>query len=59
MAAFSGFWESHEPPPLADEYGVVPAHHHSHQNDQQSGFILHCCFVRCHQGGRRGSNMGE
>ena len=54
MVAFSGFYESHEPPPLGDGSGIVPAHRHGHRNDQQSGFILHRCFVDCRHGGRRG-----
>jgi hypothetical protein len=37
MAAFSGFKESHEPPPSGNVCGIVPAHHHSHQNGQQRG----------------------
>jgi len=39
MVAFSGFYESHEPPPLGDASGIVPPHCHGHQNDQQSGYI--------------------
>jgi hypothetical protein len=30
MAAFSGFQESHEPPPLGNALGIVPAHCHRH-----------------------------
>jgi len=44
MVAFSGFYESHEPPPLGDVRGIVPPHRHGHQNDQQRGGA----------GGRRG-----
>jgi hypothetical protein len=44
MAAFSGFYESHEPPPLGYERSIVSAHRHGHRNGQQSGHILHCCF---------------
>jgi len=55
MAAFSGFYESHEPPPLVNARGIVPAHHHGHRNDQQSGFILHRRTVCCLPGGRRGN----
>ena len=55
MVAFSGFYESHEPPPLGDASGIVPPHCHGHQNDQQSGFILHRHTVCCRPGGRRGN----
>jgi hypothetical protein len=55
MAAFSGFYESHEPPPLGDVRGIVLAHRDGHQNSQQSGFILHCRTVCCRPGGRRGN----
>jgi len=37
MVAFSGFYESHEPPPSADASGIAPPHCHGHQNDQQRG----------------------
>ena len=37
MAAFSGFKESHKPPPLGDVCGIVSAHHHGHRNGQQRG----------------------
>ena len=47
MAAFSGFYESHEPPSSGDAHGIVPAHRDGHQNGQQSGHILHLCFVCC------------
>ena len=30
MAAFSGFYESHEPPPLGDARGIVPPHRDGH-----------------------------
>jgi len=40
---FSGFHESHEPPPLGDVRGIVPPHWDSHQNDQQSGYMFHNC----------------
>jgi hypothetical protein len=33
---------------------IVTAHHHSHQHGQQSGHILHRCFVCCRPSGRRG-----
>jgi len=55
MAAFSGFYESHEPPPSGDARGIVPAHCDGHRNSQQSGFILHRRTVCCHPGGRRGN----
>jgi hypothetical protein len=37
MAVFSGFYESHGPTPPGDVRGIVPAHHHGHQNGQQRG----------------------
>ena len=55
MAAFSGIYESHEPPPSGDAHGIVPAHCNCHQNGQQSGHILHLRFVCCRSGGRRGN----
>ena len=55
MAAFSGFYESHEPPPSGDARGIVPAHRDGHRNSQQSGFILHRRTVCCRPGGRRGN----
>ena len=54
MVAFSGFYESHEPPPLVDVRGIVSVHCDGHQNSQQSGFILHHRTVCCRPGGRRG-----
>jgi hypothetical protein len=54
MALFSGFYESHEPPPSGDALGIVPPHRNGHQHGQQSGYILHCHFVDCRPGGRRG-----
>ena len=45
MAVFSGFYESHEPPPLGDVRSIVPLHRHSHQNGQHSRHILHQRFV--------------
>ena len=54
MAAFSGFYDSHEPPPSGDARGIVPAHRDGHQNSQQSGYILHNRCVDCRPGGRRG-----
>jgi hypothetical protein len=47
MAAFSGFYESHEPPPSDDAWGVVPPHCNGHQDGQQRGYILHGRFVDC------------
>ncbi len=55
MAAFSGFYESHEPPPSGNARGVVPAHRNGHRNGQQSGHILHLHFVCCRSGGRQGN----
>ena len=55
MAAFSGFYESHKPPPSGDARGIVPAHRDGLRNSQQSGFILHCRTVCCCPGGRRGN----
>ena len=54
MAVFSSFYESHEPPPLGTVHGIVPQHRDNHQNCQQRGYILHCRFVDCRHGGRRG-----
>jgi len=55
MVAFSGFYESHKPPPSGDARGIVPAHRDGHRNSQQSGFILHRRTVCCRPGGRRGN----
>ena len=55
MVAFSGFYESQEPPQLDDARGIVPPHSYGHQNGHQYGCILHLCFVCCHPGGRRGN----
>jgi hypothetical protein len=41
IGVFSGFYESHEPPPLGDALGIVLPHCDGHQNGQQSGCILH------------------
>jgi hypothetical protein len=54
MAAFSGFYESHEPPPLGDAHGIVPVHPDGHHNGLQIGCILHNHCVDCRPGGRRG-----
>jgi hypothetical protein len=43
MAAFIGFYESHEPPPLGDARGIVPAHRHGHQ--MVSKVDSFCIFV--------------
>jgi hypothetical protein len=43
MVGFSGFYESHKPPPLGDARGIVPPHRDGHLR-----------FVCCHPGGRRG-----
>jgi len=47
MVAFSGFYESHEPPPLGDARSIVPLHRGGQQNGQQSEYILHYRFVDC------------
>ncbi len=44
MAASSGFYQSPGPPPLGDARSIVPAHHPSHQNDQQSWCIFSSLF---------------
>jgi len=54
VVAFSGFYESHEPPPSGDARGRVPPHRNGHRNGQQRGHILHRQFVDCRHGGRRG-----
>jgi hypothetical protein len=54
MVTFSGFCESHKPPPLGDAPSIVPAHRHGHRNGQQSGHILHRHFVCFCPGGLRG-----
>jgi hypothetical protein len=43
MVVFSSFKESHKPPPSGDVRGIVPAHHHGHQNGQQRG--VYCIVV--------------
>jgi hypothetical protein len=55
MVAFSGFYESHEPPPSGDVRGIVPPHRDGHRNGQQSGHMLHYRCVDCLPGGRRGN----
>ncbi len=59
MAAFSGFYESHKPPPLGDARDIIPPHRDGHQNGHQSEYILHRCFVCCRPGGRRGNTERE
>ena len=59
MVAFSGFYESHGSTSLGDARGIVPVHRHSHLNGQQSGHILHRCFVFCRPGGRQGDTEQE
>ena len=54
MAAFCGFYDSPRPPPSGDAHGIVPAHRDGHQNDHQSGYMVHNCCVDCRPGGRRG-----
>jgi hypothetical protein len=54
MAAFNGFYECHEPPPLGDVRGIVPPHRNGHRNGQQSGYILHHHCVDCCPDGRLG-----
>ena len=54
MVAFSGFYESHEPPLSGDARGIVLPHCDGHRNSQQSGYILHNRCVDCRPGGRRG-----
>ena len=54
MVAFSGFYESHKPPPSGDAPGIVPPHRDGHLNGQQCGYILHYRCVDCCPGGRRG-----
>ena len=41
MVTFSGFYESHEPPPLGNARGIAPPHRDGHRNGQQSGYMLH------------------
>jgi hypothetical protein len=54
MVVFSGFYESHEPPPSGDARGIVLPHRHGHRNGQQrGGHVAHRC-VDCVPGGRRG-----
>ncbi len=39
MVVFSGFYESHEPPPLGNARGIVPPHRDGYQTGQQSGYM--------------------
>jgi len=39
MVAFSGFYESHKPPPSGDARGIIPLHRNGYENGQQSGYI--------------------
>jgi hypothetical protein len=56
MVVFSGFCESHKPPPSSNVRGIlVPPHRDGQQNGQQSGYIMHHYCVDCHPGGRRGN----
>ncbi len=55
MVVFSGFCESREPSPSVDARGIVLPHRHGHRNGQQSGYMLHCCFICCCPGGRWGN----
>jgi hypothetical protein len=59
MAAFSGYYESHEAPPSGNVRGIVPLHRDGHRNGQQRGYILHRRFVDCRHGGRRGDTEPE
>ncbi len=40
MVVFSGFYESHEPPPSGDTRGIAPPHRDVHRNGQQSGYMF-------------------
>ncbi len=37
MAAFSGFYESHEPPPSGDARSIVPLHRDGHRKASKEG----------------------
>ncbi len=41
MVAFSGFYESHEPPPSGDVRGIVPPHRDGHQNAMWQHYTTH------------------
>ena len=55
MVAFSGFYESHEPPPSGNVRGIVRLHRDGHQKGQQRRYIFHCRFIDCLHGGRWGN----
>jgi len=55
MVAFSGFCESHKPPPSGNAHGIIPPPLHGHRNGLQSGYMLHHRFVCCRPDGRRGN----
>ena len=55
MVRFSGFYESHKPPPLGNACSIVPLHRQDNCNGQQSGHMLHRRFVCCRPGGHRGN----
>ena len=55
MAAFSVFYESHEPPPSGDARGIVLLHRDGYQNGQKSGYMLHYCCVDWCPGSCRGN----
>jgi len=55
MVVFSGFYESHGPPPSGDVRGIVPPHCHGHRNGQQSGYMLYHYFVCCCPDSHRGN----
>jgi hypothetical protein len=40
MVAFSGFYESHKPPPSGDAWDIAPPHRNGHRNGQQSGYMF-------------------
>jgi hypothetical protein len=40
MVAFSGFYESHGPPPSGDASGIVPPHRHGFKMTSKGGGIL-------------------
>ena len=52
--AFSGFYESHEPPLSGDACARVSPHRDGHRNGQQRWYIVHHRFVDCRHGSRRG-----
>ena len=55
MVVFSGFYESHGPPPSGNDLGIVPAHRNGHQSGQQREHILHLRFVCYRPGGCQGN----